>query len=124
MNDLKEAVKKLFKFKLECQVDPKRFPAFFGEGYCNEDEKCPFFSESILYLMFGKEDARTILGLINNVIREAGIDVSELEMELDEEYERERKCLRPVGIKSYSNADGIRNDDGKLRIWTPHMPTH
>jgi hypothetical protein len=73
-----EVYKILKKFELEYRVDVKRFPEFFKEenGYAPGDEKAPFFSERLLYVLFGKEDARTILALVDNLARCAGVDVS------------------------------------------------
>ncbi len=90
---VKEAAKKLLKFKLEWTVDKERFPEFFKEGYEEGDEKCHFLSESILYLLFGKEDARTIIALVENVIREAGVDVNELHAEI---YDEEQFDKNPI----------------------------
>ena len=71
--EILEAVKRLADFKLEWQIDKERFPAFFGEGYEPGDEDCPFFSEGCLYNLVGKEDARTVLGLIRKIIISAGL---------------------------------------------------
>lgn len=65
---------KLDAFCLEWQIDKGRFPNFFAEGYEEGDENAPFFSEACLYCLIGKEDARTILALINNFYRLLNLD--------------------------------------------------
>ena len=67
----KAATEKIGKFKLEWVIDKERFPEFFKEsnGYEEGDENAPFFSETCLYNLVGKEDARTILALINKLTR-------------------------------------------------------
>ena len=73
-----EAYEHLKKFELECRVDKERFPEFFNPamGYQEGDEKFPFFSEGLLYVLFGKEDARTILALIDNLARAADVNLA------------------------------------------------
>ena len=39
----------------------------YGEICTDEDCKCPFFSESYLYNLLGKDDARTLLALIRKL---------------------------------------------------------
>lgn len=49
-----------------------------GETPYPYEHECPFFSERFLYTLFGKEDARTILALFNQVRRLAEEDDSEM----------------------------------------------
>lgn len=42
--------------------------------YSKEDDDAPFFSEAFLYCLLGKDEGRTVLALLNNLIRAAGID--------------------------------------------------
>lgn len=57
-----------------------------GKGaYQKGDEDCPFVSEAYLYNLLGKEDARTFLALLNNIIREMGLDMDELEEEVSKD---------------------------------------
>jgi len=44
------------------------------------DELAPFFSEAFLYSLMGKEEARTILAMVNSVIKAAGIDPRDPEL--------------------------------------------
>jgi len=44
-----------------------------SNGYEKGDEEQPFFSETYLYNLLGKEDARTLLALMRPVWDEAGI---------------------------------------------------
>ena len=76
--EILNGVRKLVDFKLEYQINKKRFPEFYGEGYDLEDENAPFFSESCLYNLFGKEDARTILALIRNILYAVGLTDEDL----------------------------------------------
>ena len=50
-----------------------------NQYYEKGNEKTPFFSESFLYPLLGKENARTVLAAVNNVIRAAGIDPRSLQ---------------------------------------------
>ena len=43
------------------------------------DEDCPFFTESFLYELLGKEDARTVLCLLEAVAHGLGTTVRELQ---------------------------------------------
>lgn len=74
--DFSENFKRLMTFVLEGGPSPglvaamKEEPGMYEEG----DEKAPFFSEAFLYSLVGKMNARTILALIGNLARAAGID--------------------------------------------------
>jgi len=65
-----EAVKRIYAYK------PESINVEFSElpGYEKGDDEAPFFSEAFLYPLMGKEDARTILAMLDNVVRAAGID--------------------------------------------------
>jgi hypothetical protein len=52
-----------------------------GSGYYSGDafgelreEECPFFTEAFLYSLFGKEDARSLLARLHEVLEAAGLD--------------------------------------------------
>jgi hypothetical protein len=47
-----------------------------GEGKIDDvdSETVPFMCETYLYALMGKEDARTLMALVNNLIREAGLE--------------------------------------------------
>ena len=75
LKKVKKALRALTNFKLECSINVDRFPIFFEEGYRQGDENYPFFTEATLYLLFGKEDGRTILALIRNLATVAGVDL-------------------------------------------------
>lgn len=51
---------------------PKQFSPRSGSGYSKGDEKAPFFSESYLYVLLGKEDARTLLGMFSELCERLG----------------------------------------------------
>jgi hypothetical protein len=50
-------------------------PEGFAEepGYEPGDEKAPFFSEAFLYVLLGKEDARSLLGRMRTLRKALGI---------------------------------------------------
>ena len=79
--DLKAALKELLKFRLE------GIPEYFTElpGYAKGDEEAPFFSEGFLYPLLGKENARSVLSCIHDLIKLAGLDPYELDREVDAE---------------------------------------
>lgn len=71
--DLPEAAVSLYRFKPEGASS--LVPAMKKTGYYSEgDENAPFFSEAFLYSLLGKENARSVLALINNLVRQAGLD--------------------------------------------------
>ena len=53
--------------------------------YEKTDEDCPFISEAYLYNLIGKQDARTLLALLRNIIEAIGFDRFELEDLRDKE---------------------------------------
>ncbi len=78
---VKEAID-IFRF-----VPEGGFPAQLKKGnpYLSKEDVAeidtmPFFSETYLYALIGKEDARTVLAMINNFIRAAGLDPYGVEM--------------------------------------------
>ncbi len=83
-----EAAKNLLSFQLEAKVDKKRFPEFFGLGYEEGDENFPFFTEASLYGLFGKEDARSILGLLHWLLKACDIDMDELQEQVWNESQK------------------------------------
>ena len=58
-----KAMEELEQFKTECT------PEFFKQhqGYEEGDENAPFFTEAFLYILLGKEDARTLLALMHSL---------------------------------------------------------
>ena len=68
---LHASLKKLYSFVLE---DTYKETFQENKGYEEGDEKAPFFSESFLYNLLGKEDARTVLACLRNFITSMGID--------------------------------------------------
>ncbi len=66
----REAVRELGSWTPEC-VNEKVFN-LQNPYYSQGDERAPFFSETYLYSLLGKEDARTLLALMRPVFRAAG----------------------------------------------------
>lgn len=72
----------MFRFRLghlgighDAIVKTKGKPySYYAEG----DEEAPFFSEAYLYALLGKGDVRTVLAMLNNLIRAAGLDPHKL----------------------------------------------
>jgi hypothetical protein len=52
-----------------------------------DDPLCPLLSETYLYALLGKEDARTFIALFNGIIRSAGLDPHVLTEQADQELE-------------------------------------
>ena len=62
--------------------DPNVFPygpKYFNKEEAAEDARAPFFTEAYLYTLLGKEDARTLLYLFDEVCKAAGFDADESE---------------------------------------------
>lgn len=67
---------------------PLKVSPYSGEPVDPEDyEDCPFFSEHYLYDLMGKNDARTILGLIRQVANAAGVDRYDLQRDINAVFE-------------------------------------
>lgn len=90
-----EEIKNLLNWIPECvdlkaigkiNYPPKHFPKKeYGEIVTDEDCKQPFVSESYLYPLLGKEDARSLLGLLSRAFKSLGVDIEE---EMDKEEEK------------------------------------
>lgn len=65
-----EALKKLLEWTPE-YFDVEQFKN--NPDYEEGDEKAPFFSEAFLYILLGKEDARTLLSLMRRALGIKGI---------------------------------------------------
>lgn len=99
--DLRESVKKLFNF-----VPESGFPEKLKKGnehLSSEDreenergveaiDRMQFFTETYLYALIGKEDARTVLAYVNSVIRAAGLDPRALQLEVWKENDAKEKA--------------------------------
>lgn len=86
--DMKATFKKLLRMKLE-SAPLRGFKS--SEGYSKGDEDAPFFSESYLYNLVGKDDARTVLGYLNHLAKMAGLDLHEIGREVNADLEAERR---------------------------------
>jgi len=65
-------LKKICKINYPSKYFPKKQ---YGEMCTDEDCRQPFFSESYLYPLLGKEDARTLLALLRQAFESVGIDI-------------------------------------------------
>ncbi len=88
-DDMKATFKKLLRMKLE-SAPLRGFKS--SEGYSKGDEDAPFFSESYLYNLVGKDDARTVLGYLNHLAKMAGLDLHEIGREVNAEITAEEKA--------------------------------
>lgn len=65
--------------------------AFYGEdGYEPEDLDAPFFSEAFLYNLIGKEDARSVLGIVEGLL------------EIAEEQQQALEALKDADVATYN----------------------
>ena len=62
------AIEALYEFTIEA---PPRFTKAYG--YERGDESAPFFSEAFLYVLLGKEEARTVLAKLHHVEAPLGL---------------------------------------------------
>lgn len=82
-NELTKEIKELLKWTPvgvdlkaigKVNYPPKDFPKKeYGEIVTDEDCQQPFISESYLYPLLGKEDARTLLALLKHAFKSVGI---------------------------------------------------
>jgi len=73
-------IKELLSWQVR-SAPPRGFKS--SRHYVKGDENTPFFSEAYLYNLLGKEDARTILAMIDNIIIAAGYDPISIDREED-----------------------------------------
>lgn len=87
---------KLGHFGMAHDTIVKKEGSYYQEG----DENAPFYSEAYLYSLLGKEDARTILYSLQNLIRADGLDPNELQhVSQDDLEDLERKQRIKTGLK-------------------------
>jgi hypothetical protein len=117
-NDLRTAFKKLLRLKLE------GIPPGFTrrEGYSKGDELAPFFSEAMLYPLLGKEDARTVLAYIHNLMKVGGIDPYELEREVNTELNVEEAAEAKRVVIAQRRRE-FRMKFLKQKGWEDHLLT-
>lgn len=82
---VKDALRDLFTWTPESK--PKQFSNRAGTGYRKGDEDAPFFTESFLYVLLGKEDARSLLGRMRVLCEALGLSREE-QVDLYEEEPR------------------------------------
>lgn len=56
----------------------------YSEDHFDYLDDCPFFSETYLYNLLGKEDARTILAMLGGIARALGYKDGRYSMELED----------------------------------------
>lgn len=59
-----------------------------------DDEDIPFLSEAYLYALLGKEDARTLMAMINNLMRAVGLEPYDIEKEANVQLDAEAKVRK------------------------------
>jgi len=84
-SDVEAALSALLGFDVEFKAHAKKLMQVANDGnyYEDGDENAPFFTESFLYPLFGKEDARTLIALVHNVAVACGFDPEELMAQRD-----------------------------------------
>jgi hypothetical protein len=115
--DMKAIFKKLLRLKLESS--PLRgFKS--ADCYSKGDEDAPFFSESYLYNLVGKDDARTVLAYVHSLMKVAGLDPYKVEREVNAEMAAEKKAedervervaKRRAFVAEYAKKKGWAHDD-------------
>lgn len=89
VEDTKAIFKKFLRWKLESP--PPR--GFKSSGYYSKgDEESPFYSEAYLYNLLGKDDARTVLGYLHQLMEISGLDPLQVEREINAEIAAEKKA--------------------------------
>ncbi len=83
--ELPKAITALFKWRPEVG-----YP-FDCEDKDVNAETVPFLSETYLYNLLGKEDARTLLALVNNVVRVTGLEPLTLQLRAHGELDAEKE---------------------------------
>ncbi len=56
------------------QYVPEYVLGAINEEFWGGDKNTPFFTETYLYTLMGKEDGRTVLALVHNLLKAAGFD--------------------------------------------------
>ena len=117
VDDAKAIFKKLLRLELE---SPPLRGFKSAEGYMKGDEDAPFFSESYLYNLVGKDDARTILGSLHGLMMKLGLDPLDVEREVNAEVASEKKAesdrlervtKRRAFVAEYAKKKGWKSDD-------------
>lgn len=81
-------------YKMVLEVDRKTLRK--SPEYSENAEKMPFFSETFLYPLLGKDDARSVLARISNLLRAAGLDPGALRNQAWLEILRDKVTLQYV----------------------------
>ena len=76
----KKAIRELVRFKVDSPPQWPRKAVYGREGYEKGDENAPFFTEAFLYNLIGKEDARSLLGIVRELCMGVGLN---LDKEID-----------------------------------------
>jgi hypothetical protein len=76
--EAEELAEYLRTFTLEGTVYWKRHFQSQADGgtYSEGDEEAPFFTEAFLYNLLGKDEARSVLGIVRRLCRLAGVEYS------------------------------------------------
>ena len=119
VEDTKAIFKDFLRFKLE-GAPPRGFKS--SGGYEKGDEDAPFYSEAYLYNLLGKDDARTVLAYLNNLMRISGLDPlqvhREVSAEIAAEEQAEKDRLERVRIRKEFKAKFIKEKGWKKNAGT------
>ena len=91
---MRVAIKQLLSLKIQGGFPqcPKGHPVNVYEiskKELEEDGGCTFFSEAYLYNLLGKEDARSVRGLLYYICEACGLSMHEIEDEVYREQEKQ-----------------------------------
>jgi len=92
------AIVDLYEFRPEVGFPKSKDINSYKDENVDSDE-VPFLSETYLYALLGKEDARTLMALVNHVVREAGHEPSFLQGKAHrilEEKKKEKERLEEI----------------------------
>lgn len=110
---LQEAAVDLFMWRPESGF-PKGIRGSTEYGSEKDNEDVPFLSESFLYPLLGKEDARTLMALVNNLFRSMGVEphvLREKAWEIIDQKKRDRE------------AEILRRAEARKRYHQEMLPT-
>jgi len=105
--DMRAAFKRLLSWHTESTPLPFLPKHRRASGAMAGDEKAPFVSETFLYPLLGKDDARTLLYKLREVMRVAGVDMDDLEREVVAEQR--------VALEAAAKLSAVQ--EGRRKFW-------
>lgn len=115
VEDTKAVFKKFLRFKVE-GAPPRGFKS--GDYYSKGDEDAPFYSESYLYNLLGKDNARSVLGYLHHLMQVCGLDPLQVEREVNAEIAAETK-IENDRLERVARRRAFIDDFAKKKGWPP-----